>query len=277
MRNRYVPAAALAAIAIGSVAHALSGIEPFHQAKGAPRQAGGGSAAATLDQAAATARSAPGVAEDDRMVPASVLADDPSDTTLDGGPRGAHRVQDFDIRGMRLGMSPREVGRIADRERFRRRWNSVLITSGSFEVEATRIANFRLNRPAEAVSKVQLRTVQAFDPAGNELKLEFTLEPGGPKLSDITYTARLDGTTRDDAIKTLIARYGPPTASDLTVYWVNGRSDADPASPRLNAVLDGGSMTLFLRQSADYRQGAKRRLEARAQQIAASKGGELRF
>lgn len=279
--RRLVIAALLAATAVGSPAQAQTIVDTFRQLKGTLRQIGGRAApaAARDPQADRSQTAGPVTAETDetRMVPATALADDPSDTALERVATVPRRVATFDVRGFRLGMSPREVGRIGDRERFRRRWNSVFLTSGDFEVEATRIADYQLNRPARASSKAQLKAVQAFDPAGAELKLEFTLEPGGPRLSDLTYTARLDGSTRDQAIAALVARYGPPTGNGLTVWWADSARAVDLDSPRLSAVIDGSSMTLFLRQSPNYVQAARKRLNDRAQQIAAARGGGVRF
>lgn len=215
--------------------------------------------------------------DDGQMVPASALASDPSDTALEQIATVPRRVGSFDIRGLKLGMSPREVGRIGDRQKFRRRWNSLLLTSGSFEVEAARAANLQLNRPVEEISKPQLKAVEAFDPAGNQLKLEFTLEPSGPKLSDITYTAKLNGMTKDQTVAALTTKYGPPSANGLTIQWNNKRSFSDNTSPTLNVVIDGNSMTLFLRQSVAYGLAAKKRMDERAQQIAATNGGGVKF
>ena len=219
-------------------------------------------------------------ADDGAMVSAAMLVDDPSDTAIESTPLVARRVASFDIRGFRLGMSPREVGRIGDRQRFRRRWNDLLLTSGTFEVEAARVANFRLNRPVEKTSKVQLKASQGIDPDGNEVKLEFTLEPTGPKLSRIEYRARLDGTTASQAFDALSRRYGPPNDRNddgIQRSWSNARGPVDNSSPSLVAIVDGGRMALTLTQSVDYEQAAKKRLDDRAQAIAAARGGGVRF
>lgn len=215
------------------------------------------------------------------MVPAGVLADDPSDTALERAPMVQRRVGSFDVRGFRLGMSPREVGRIADREGFVRHSNDSLLTTGSFEVEATRIANARLNRPLERTSSLQLKVAQGSDAVGNRLSCEFTLEPDGPRLSHLEYTTRLDGSTRQQAVDALVRKYGPITRTRMSapddVSWSNASGPLDNSSPRMTAVIRDDRMTLFLTRSLDYTQAAQKRLEERAAQIAAARGGGVKF
>ncbi len=214
------------------------------------------------------------------MVPSSVLVDDASDSALERAPLVQRRVATFDVRGLKLGMSPREVGRIADREGFKRRLNDTLLTSGSFEVEAARMANQRLNRQVAKTSSLQLKVVQGVDAAGDRLGLEFTLEPSGPKLSRIEYNTRLDGSTRAQTIAALVRKYGPlapPRAAPESISWSNATKALDNSSPELIAVIDDDSMALSLTQSVDYGQAARKRLEDRAQQIAATRGGGVKF
>lgn len=288
--HRRIIATTMAAttVALATPATGQSLGDTFNQLRSTIRQLGGGKARGAsptapeqiaMATAAATAQ-ADDTAEATEMVPASVVVDDPSDTGLERAAILPRRVETFDVRGFKLGMSPREVGRIAKRERFRRRWNSVFQTTGTFELEAARLANQKLNRPVERSSKSQLSKVQAFDPAGNEVNVEFTLEPAGPRLSRLTYNAKLDGSTPVQAGSALVKRYGNATEGQPGLghmSWRNSARAYDLASPRLNAVIDEDSIMLFLDQSVDYGKEAFRHMEARAAELAASRGGGLRF
>ncbi len=271
-------------VALATPAAGQSLGDTFNQLRSTIRQFGGGKArgaspTASVPTAAATTRT-DDTADATEMVPASVVIDDPSDTALERAAILPRRVETFDVRGFKLGMSPREAGRIARRERFRRRWNSVFQTTGTFELEAARLANQKLNRPVERSSKSQLSKVQAFDPAGNEVNLEFTLQPAGPRLSKLTYNAKLDGSTPVQAGDALVKRYGSATEGRPGpghMSWRNSARAYDLASPRLGAVTDNDSIMLFLDQSVDYGRAAFERMEARAAELAISKGGGLRF
>jgi len=287
--HRRIIAASLAAAATTTVALATPATgqslgDTFNQLRSTIRQLGGGKARGASPTASAPTAAVAARTDDagdaTEMVPASVVVDDPSDTALERAAILPRRVETFDVRGFKLGMSPREAGRIARRERFRRRWNSVFQTTGTFELEAARLANQKLNRPVERSSKSQLSKVQAFDPAGNEVNVEFTLEPSGPRLSRLTYNAKLDGGTPVQAGNALVKRYGVATAGQPGpghMSWKNSSRAYDLASPSLGAVIDDDSIMLFLDQSVDYRKEAFRRMEARAVELAASKGGGLRF
>lgn len=274
--------AALVTVATVTPASGQTIGDTFKQFRSTLRQLGGAKQPKSDGTATPTTGTATTEAtgDDMSMVPASVLVDDQSDTRLEGAPVAARRVETFDVRGFRLGMSPREAGRVAQRERFRRRWNSVFQTTGSFELEATRLANQKLNRPIERSSKVQLSKVQAFDAAGNEINLEFTLEPVGPRLSRLTYNAKLNGTTPAQAGAALVGRYGRPIEGQPGtghMSWKNSAEPYDPTTPRLGAVIDEDSIMLFLDQSTNYGKEAYRRIEARASEIASSRGGGVRF
>ena len=133
----------------------------------------------------------------------------------------------------------------------------------------------------DRTSSVQLKVVQGVDAAGDRISCEFTLEPSGPKLSRLEYATRLDGSSRQQAVEALVRKYGALTRTRMTapddVSWSNAIGPLDNSSPTMNAVIDQDRMTLFLVQSVDYGQTARRRLEERAQQLAAARGGGVRF
>lgn len=265
-------------------ARAQSAVDTFRQLKATVRQLGGrratGADGQSRTQPSPTPPSPAADGADGAMVPASVTVDDASDSALAQTPLVARRVATFDVRGFKLGMSPRELGRVADRQHFRRRWNDLFLTQGTFEVEATRLANFQLNRPVNRTDKAQLKSVQGSDPAGAVVTFEFTSEPSGPKLSRMVYVARLDGATRQQTIDALVAKYGTPVKKDLSIdymAWSDTSSPLDTSSPTLSAIVDGSRMTLTLTQSLDHQQAARGRLAARAREIAASRGGGVKF
>jgi hypothetical protein len=216
---------------------------------------------------------------DTDLIPASALVDDPSDSALEQTAIQPRRVQTFDIMGYKLGMSPREVIRISRKVKSYRRWNSIFLTTGTFELEASRRANYQLNRPVAKSSKVQISKTQGFLPDGSSMLLTFTLEPSGPKLSEIAYTTKLNGMSEEQFISAATAKYGPYDGKVLLYAWRNGVRDMlrQGKEPYLFVSVDGGTVNMTLHQSSDYLNAAEAKLKARAQEIAAKEGSGVRF
>ncbi len=281
--ERRVIAAMMVATVMATPARSQTILDTMRQLRSTVRQLGGKpkTADSVPTDPTAVSQGDQGLQKDDKaMVPTTVLVDDRSDTKLAATALVPRRVATFDVRGLKLGMSPREVGSIADGQHFRRRWNSQFGTTGSFEVEATALANRQLDKAVDAGAKTELKYTQAFDPEGDELKCEFTLEPSGPKLSRIEYRAKLDGLTQAQAQAALARKYGLPTGNldDVMLRsWSNATKFGDGSSPSLYSAIDAGMMSLTLSQSSDYTNAAQRRLLDRAQQIAAARGGGVRF
>ena len=131
----------LFSLAAAMPAQGQSILDTVHQLRSTIGQLGGRRPAPVPPADTSTLTSTPPATGGGGMIPASVLADDTSDTALEHVPLVQRRVITFDVRGFRLGMSAHEVARIADRQGFRRRPIDALLTSGSFEVEAARLAN----------------------------------------------------------------------------------------------------------------------------------------
>ena len=102
------------------------------------------------------------------------------------------------------------------------------------------------------------------------------IEPVGPRLSRVVYTTKLDGTTKDATVKALKRKYGPPNGGDPSINfygWAGEHRPFDSATSTLTVIIDADSMMATLLQSGDDFPSAKRRVQERAQAIAASHGG----
>lgn len=236
--------------------------------------------AGTLTVASASsANVSDGALQDDTsFVPATALVEDASDTSL-AQMAASKRVESFEVRGLRLGMSPREVGRIAGKNGFRRRWNDGILFTGSFDLEAARAANYKLDRPISKTSRSYLRSTQGVDHDGSELKLEFILWPTGPRLSRIEYRAKLDGTTKEQFLSALRAKYGQWDDAGLTYKWNNGATTPGErnSNAEMHVILGSNAATFFLESAVNDSLAAKKKLADRAQQLAGSKGNGIRF
>jgi hypothetical protein len=285
MRAQIVAIALTAGISGAAPAEAQSIVDTFRQLKSTFKQAGelaGGKpkvgAVSAMSAAPSAQTAAVGDVETD-LVPASALADDPSDSAIEQTPLMPRRVETFDVLGYKLGMSPREALRISGKKGVYRKWNSTFLTSGSFEVEAARIANYQLNRPVEASSKSQVKVASGVTMDGSSIYLTFTLEPTGPKLSNIEYTAKRNGSTEEKIVADLVRKYGNYDTKRLVYAWRNGAKE--PAQESRNASMLAGmeesTVSITLSQSSDYQIRARKALEQRAQAVAAQKGGGVAF
>lgn len=276
--------AMLLTVALPAPSQAQSIFDTLKQLKETARQLGGKRTPPPATNAAASAggpessrRASPD--QDAELVPASALAEDATDSRLENGTIALRKVETFDVLGFRLGMTPREVARVAGRQHFRRGPNDVVDTTGSFEVEATALANQQLNRPTTARSRTYLLRTEGSTPDGSHIALTFTLEPSGPRLSLIQYRARLNGMTKAQFAAALVKKYGPYLPGGGSFVWVNPPATLGVwyPSPSLFGIVSESSASLDLSAAQKYRDEMKRRLEARAQQIAASKGSGVRF
>ncbi len=268
---------------VPAAAPAQSIFDTFKNLKNTVRQLGGAkqqdapAASPPADRAAAEA-SAPateGAPAQPQLVPDLAFSEDQSDTQLTTTTLAKGRVQSFDILGFRLGMSPREVARVAGKRGVHRGVVGPSF-SGSFELEATGIANVQLNKPIIKRSRSYLETAFGESDRGEQFIFTFTLEPGGPKLSRLNYEARLNGQTPEQVHSALIAKYGPLTDSYRWCSDGCGMLGARTA-PFMTMNIFNSKLTLTLDAGQRYSDNARRVLEARAQQIAAKRGDGVRF
>lgn len=214
------------------------------------------------------------------MFPASAFSEDSSDTNLEAKTLLVRRPDTFDIRGFKLGMSPKEAFRVANKAGFRRRWNDTYMTTGSFDLEAKRIANYQLNKPISDHSKTYAHIVTAVARDGSSIQLTFTLEPVGPRLSTIGYNAKADGMTKEQFAAAIIKKYGVADINSGGGWtWQGGSKNffAPSSSAVMVALFSESGATFDLHQSGDYSAAMKKALDARAQQIASSRGGGVKF
>ncbi|RYY18159.1 MAG: hypothetical protein EON55_00170 [Alphaproteobacteria bacterium] len=256
--------------------------DSFRQLKQTVRQLGGrgvpdGDAANTNTAAEPSGQIDDGTTAD--LVPASALVDDASDSNLDRLPVVRRRVESFDILGFRLGMSPREVGRIAHRQGVRRQPTTIYAVTGSFELEATRLANAQLDEQVARHSRNYLRNTGGVTRDGTSVSFTFTLQPSGPKLSGIDYKAKRNGVPDQELVASLERKYGPHDARTSDYVWSNGASTVAGRNAGATLFVNFGGPTVDMKLSAsnDYVVEARKSLEDRAAQIARRKGGGIKF
>ncbi|QAY80244.1 hypothetical protein [Sphingosinicella sp. BN140058] len=216
-------------------------------------------------------------AQSSDVIPASLLEADPSDTTLEQSALARGDITSFDILGYRLGMAPREVLRVSKKRGVFS--YGAPITTGSFEVEATRIANRSLNRTVNRSSKVQLAGTMGQMENGSTFVFTFGLEPTGPKLSSLKYSTNRNGQTKDAIMASLVAKYGPYTYDrDYAVFWCKPtKHDCDYGSAHMTAQIDDQKLTISITRPKSYTTELQQQLEKRAAAIAAQQGGKVAF
>lgn len=219
--------------------------------------------------------------EADELVPMSALADDPSDTVLEQTSIRAGDPMSFDVLGLKLGMSPREVRRVSKKKKIYKDGYPKL--SGDFEFEATVLANTALSKAVKDRSKFYWRGGYAKPSNGAYMNLETILTPQGPQLSLVSYNPPLEGQTPEEFLAALKAKYGSPTVSNAawkTYIWCSRGAPCDSAfgpKPTLYVQIGKTSadMTLFIGQEG--KRAADAALERRAVAIRGATGRKAAF
>lgn len=275
-----ITAVALAAgLAAGSPAQAQTFLDNLKALK-ASVKALSGKPAATPPAAGAPQQAPPSADETEgaEMLSAADLVDDPSDSALERVAVVPRRVATFDVLGFRLGMTPREFSRVSRRQKVYRAADPSF--AGSFEVEAARLTNEKLNRPVMKRSKSNLVRAVGNARGKGQLSFDFTLEPTGPKLSKLYYALKTNGQTKAQIESALAAKYGPfDRAQDGALYWCASMKGCQfvEKEDRLRVWIGDNSMSMQLYRSFDYLDRAKATLVARANQIAAQAGKPVAF
>lgn len=284
-RIRRAPyALVIVALVATTPADAQSLAESFRQLKDSVRQLGGRRAdpveiTSANQQEGAAQKPSDAASDGTDLVPAVALVEDASDTALEHVPIIRRRVESFDILGFKLAMSPREVNRIARRQGIRRQWNTIYTVTGSFELEATRLANVQLNDAITKRSRNYVRNTGGLTRDGSSILFTFTLEPAGPKLSQIDYKAKRDGMDEDQLLASMERKYGPRDAKTSDLIWSNGAATikAQDTGAKMLVIRGGTTVDMTLRASNDYVAAARRRLENRALEIAQLRGRGVKF
>ena len=212
------------------------------------------------------------------VIPAVALSEDPSDSRLEGTPLIASKVETFDVLGFKLGMSPREVARIAARNEIYSGPGGAQLT-GSFDMEAAEIANRELVRPTETRSKTYVATAFGESRRGESFIFHFTLESTGPKLSRLNMEAKLNGQTAEQIRAAFISKYGPITPTNNPYRFLIWGDSC--MAPNCKAVLEasvfGSKISIKLDRGTAYENQMRAALEARSKEVAAKHGTGVRF
>lgn len=241
----------------------------------------------------------------DDLVASEFLAVDTSDTSLESQQTAQRQAVSFDVRGLRLGMSPREINRVGRRIGARRD-PEVPSTSGDFGVEATRLANQGLGRPVSDRSRLLWRGGRANLKNGGELRMRTELEASGPKLSELSYRTSLEGQSPAEFRQAVIAKYGQPDATNVNggttqMLWCSKALPANPgprrtlgettsdcdkirlaiesyvAAPFLAVSFDRDQAWFTLNRGKEYRDAVSARMTARADEIRRGTGRKAQF
>lgn len=244
-------------------------------------------------------------ARTDDLVASEYLTVDTSDTSLEAQQTALRQVTSFDVRGLRLGMSPREINRVGRRIGARRD-PEVPSTSGDFGVEATRLANQGLGRAVSDRSPLLWRGGRANLKDGGKLRIWTELEASGPKLSKLSYQTSLEGQSPAEFRQAVIAKYGQPDATNVNggttqMLWCSKALPANPgprrtlgettsdcdkirlaiesyvAAPFLAVSFDRDQAWFTLNRGKEYRDAVAARMTARADEIRRGTGSKAQF
>ena len=218
------------------------------------------------------------------LISVSMLANDPNDTNLEQAAIRSGDPMSFDVLGIKLGMSPRELGRVAKKMKIKH-GNAYPITSGDLEFEATRIANSTLSKKVSDSSKILWRSNHAEPSNGAYMHIETNLTPLGPQISNVQYNPRLEGQTQDEFLAALKQKYGQPTSAKSTGGWrsaiwcTRGAARCSFASdkPVLAVFYSDSFAEMTLSMGSDAKNAAEAALKRRASEIRAGTGRKVSF
>lgn len=224
-------------------------------------------------EAARSGQSARGDTTEDGLIGVSELSSDTFDTNLANQPPLPGDVTSFDIRGFKLGMSPREVRRVARKERFRA--TVAPTTSIGWDARVIEEANKGLSKKLRADPKSIWVGQIGADSLQNSIELRSTLTRAGSVVIKIEYRFRSESQTSEEIQAAAIKKYGQPCRNPNDVdksslYWgvcKSGYIDGDYPSLWLRTVGGGplgNTLVLdygrkFLEQvSTDFRQDVEK-------------------
>jgi len=218
------------------------------------------------------------------LVSFSALASDPSDSQLELAAIRPGDPMSFDVLGLKLGMSPREVRRVSKKKKIKR-GVGYPDQSGDFELEATKKANSTLSKKVSDSSKWQWRGGYAKPANGAYMHISTILTPRGPKVSDVIYTPSMEGQTQEEFLAALKQKYGQPTRSAGTGMWryalwcTPGAKKCEEYSdkPVLHVAYSDRDVKMKLFMGMDAEKAAEAAIEQRAVQIRSNTGRKVAF
>lgn len=182
------------------------------------------------------------------------------DTSLASLPLAKGDPGSFDVAGLKLGMSPREIVRIA-RDRHLKIDQEVQRHNPSFEQRVARERQRLQGRP-EDLSAGSVSYMHLNDGQGARLEVFFLSTQNGPVAESIRYATPWKGMTETDFVDSLTSKYGKPQHSDYAkgtgtfrFVWCQGPSNGcisyDPAGrPSMTATLQMDGLDIRLEQGA---------------------------
>lgn len=187
-------------------------------------------------------------ASNDNLLGVSDESFDTFDTNLGDRPFDPNDVLSFEVRGFKLGMSPREVRRIARREGFKA--SIAPLTSADWDYRVTKAANETLSRKLADSSKRIWTGQNGTDDSGNFVSLRSSITKAGSLVTSISYEFVSEGQTRAEIQQAVIEKYGSPCLEEVGyVYWGTCTSSGyvDKNFPNLTLYVGGGLVRNKLR------------------------------
>lgn len=217
----------------------------------------------------------------DGLVDARLFQYDASDSSLADQTIENQQPVTFDIKGFKLGMSPREVARVSKARHIYAN-DFPAQRSGTFELEAARAANRSLSKPIKKSSESVWRGQTGDDDRGNHIAFKTTLLTRGPVLSHIYYTFPLEGQTKDQFVQDLISKYGEPSSISGNRYLWNSPAEkknvAIATKPFLQVEIGGiPGVRMTLDYGTDFTDAARMEFDKRVASILASTGRKADF
>lgn len=228
-------------------------------------------------QVNAAMASMPSAVRTGSIVSVEALANDTAPTHLANQPIIKGRVDTFAVAGIKLGMSPREVADAAQTL-------GVVVVGGGitnkddFETAATRVANERLAQPLPINRKTSFGAGVGYAPDRSYLHVDALQEPSGSRVWSVSYITGLNGSTPEQALAAAVARYGSYSQNDAGTYiWCGPNKHWTFADDKLSLSFSDDKAHFVLEKSTNFFNVNSNSVKVRAQQIAASRGGGVKF
>ncbi|UAJ10506.1 hypothetical protein [Polymorphobacter megasporae] len=192
-------------------------------------------------------------------------------------------IATFEVASFKLGMSAREVERIAHSRHLRTGMLRELqpfsdTLNGdrmdSFDTSVANIVADRLHKVRRMPTRV-IKQVILKDDEGDRWDVRFLATERGPVLTSMAYSTSTNGNAPPSYLAVLKERYGPPTRSNSSVSHMTADwcARGDPTcfySPHLTVVSDDTRVDFLLEGGMLEQKALSARIEAKGADLAAA-------
>lgn len=123
-------------------------------------------------------------------------------------------AQEFDITGVKLGMSPEEVEIRLKAAVFKTARSEPALDPDSWQTAIDR--EIAKRRPSHIFKVTKIPTFSmAWGPRGERIEAWYARTPDGPRVSSVSMSIPTEQMTREMFVKGVLAKYGEPTSRDF--------------------------------------------------------------